>query len=424
MLRLIKYLLVLALLAAVSLPVALVVAGLQPEPLVPLRGTQTPGDVARAKALIEKYDPRGQRPGELRSIEVPERDLAFVVDYVVGRLLPAAADVDLRRGGASVALTARVPENPLGRFLNLRVDLSQVPGGLEIDGLRVGGLELPEVAARAIGWLARRALQGDETVQAVLAGINGYRFTQDRLLLVYQWQPEMVERVKSRGRTLLIADIDRDRLLAYSARIAAVTRGGLLAGRMPLAELLGPVFAQARERTRAKGDAAAENRAAVIALMLYAQGVDVRRFLDEPSDTRFRARARTLTLQGRDDLAQHFLISAGIAAAGGSRLADAVGLFKELDDSRSGSGFSFTDLAADRAGVRFAESATGPNAARLQGLLADKAEESLFMPRVRDLPEFMPEDELVRRFGGVDTPRYRQVADDIEQRIAALEIHR
>jgi len=137
--------------------------------------------------------------------------------------------------------------------------------------------------------------------------------------------------------------------------------------------------------------------------MLYAQGVDVRRFLDEPSDTRFRARARTLTLQGRDDLAQHFLISAGIAAAGGSRLADAVGLFKELDDSRSGSGFSFTDLAADRAGVRFAESATGPNAARLQGLLADKAEESLFMPRVRDLPEFMPEDELVRRFGGVDS---------------------
>jgi len=123
--------------------------------------------------------------------------------------------------------------------------------------------------------------------------------------------------------------------------------------------------------------------------MLYAQGVDVRRFLDEPSDTRFRpGHERSRCKPGR--LAQHFLISAGIAAAGGSRLADAVGLFKELDDSRSGSGFSFTDLAADRAGVRFAESATGPNAARLQGLLADKAEESLFMPRVRDLPEFMP----------------------------------
>ena len=184
MLRLIRYLLVLALLAAASLPVVLVLAGLQPDPLVPFRGTQTPGDAARAKALIERYDPRGQRPGELRSIELPERDLAFIVDYVVGRLLPAAADVDLRRGGASVALTARVPENPLGRFLNLRVDLSQVPGGMEIDSLRVGGLQLPEAATQAIGWLARRALQGDETVQAVLDGINGYRLTQDRLLLV------------------------------------------------------------------------------------------------------------------------------------------------------------------------------------------------------------------------------------------------
>ena len=424
MLRLITYLLVLALLAAVSLPVVLVVAGLQPEPLVPLRGTQTPGDVARAKALIEKYDPRGQRPGELRSIEVPERDLGFVLDYAVGRLAPAGADVDLRRGGATVALTVQVPDNPLGRFFNLRLDLSQVPGGMELDGLRVGALDLPAVAARALGWLAREVLQRDATVRAVLASINGYRLTEDRMLLVYQWQPELVARVKSTGRTLLIGEADRERLLAYSARVAAVTRKGLLSGKLPLAELMQPVFAQAQERTGGKGDAAGENRAAIIALMLYAQGVDVLRFLDEPADARYRARARTLTLQGRTDLAQHFLISAGIAAAGGSRLADAVGLFKELDDSRSGSGFSFTDLAADRAGVRFAESATGPKAAKVQGLLADNADESVFAPRVRDLPEFMPEAEFVKRFGGVDTPRYREVAEEIERRIAALEIHR
>jgi hypothetical protein len=424
MFRLIKYLLVLTLLVAVSLPVVLLVAGLQPQPLVPLRGTQTADDVARAKGLIEKYDPRRQRSGELRAIEVPERDLAFVLDYAVGRLAPAGADVDLHRGAASVSLTVQMPENPVGRFFNVRLELSQIPGGIALDGLRVGAVELPEVAARAVGWLAREALQRDATVQAVLASVNGYRLTEDRLLLVYQWQPGLVAQVKSKGRTLLLGAADRDRLLAYSARIAAVTRKGLASGRLPLAELIQPVFAEARERTSGDGDAAAENRAAIIALMLYAQGVDVRRFLDEPADARYRARARALTLQGRTDLAHHFLISAGIAAAGGSRLADAVGLFKELDDSRSGSGFSFTDLAADRAGVRFAESATGPKAARVQRQLAEASAESTFAPPIRDLPEFMPEAQFVQRFGGVDTPRYREVAEEIERRIDALDIHR
>jgi hypothetical protein len=35
----------------------------------------------------------------------------------------------------------------------------------------------------------------------------------------------------------------------------------------------------------------------------------------------------------------------------------------------------------------------------------------------------MPEDEFVRRFGGPGDPRYRQVADEIERRIAALALH-
>jgi hypothetical protein len=66
----------------------------------------------------------------------------------------------------------------------------------------------------------------------------------------------------------------------------------------------------------------------------------------------------------------------------------------------------------------------GPGAARLQGLLAGRPQESLFMPDVRDLPERMTEAEIVRRFGGVGAPLYRKTADDIERRIDALEMHR
>jgi hypothetical protein len=424
MLRLIKYLVILLVLLALALPVGLLVAGLQREPLVPLDRKPTADDVARAKALMTKYDPRVQGGGGARSLEIPERDLSLLLDYGVGQLLHAGAAVDLHRAGADVSLTVPVPENPFGRFFNLQLELSQAPDGIDVEGMRVGTLPVPRVVARAAGQLAHRALRHDGTYRAVVASVNGYRITEDRLVVVYQWQPELLNQVKSRGSALLIDDRDRERLLAYSARIATAARQAQGSRAMPLPDLLGPLFREAQARTGANGDAAAENRAALIAAMLHVQGADVARLLDATAEQRQRGRVRTLTLLGRRDLAQHFLISAGIAAAGGGGLANAVGLFKELDDSRSGSGFSFTDLAADRAGVRLAETATGAGAARLQSLLADRPAESLFMPAVKDLPEFMPEKEFVRRFGGVDDPRYRQVADDIERRIAALEIHR
>lgn len=423
MLRLLKYLVVLATLLAAVLPVVLVVGALQTEPLVPVGGRATPADVARAKALAKKLDPRGQGAGDLRTVEVPEDDLSFALDYAVGQLWPAGAAVDLHRDGARIALAVRVPENPFGPYLNLRVDLSQVGGGIEVEGLRLGDLRVPSMLARGLGWMIRALLQRDATARALLAGINGYRIAEDRLVVVFQWGPELLDRVKSTGRAALVAEADRERLLAYSARIATATRKTRPGGRMAMTELLAPVFAEARTRTVAPGDAAAENRAALVALMLYVQGVDVARLLDEPADADQRPKARSLRLRGRADLAQHFVISAGIAAAGGGRLADAVGLFKELDDSRVGSGFSFADLAADRAGVRFAEAATGPRAAQVQGMLADGADEALFMPAVKGLPEFTSEAEFERQFGAVGTPRYRQVADEIERRIAALPLH-
>jgi hypothetical protein len=44
------------------------------------------------------------------------------------------------------------------------------------------------------------------------------------------------------------------------------------------------------------------------------------------------------------------------------------------------------------------------------------------MPATDGLPEPMQADEFRRRFGRVGSAAYQQVADDIEQRIAALAL--
>jgi hypothetical protein len=131
-----------------------------------------------------------------------------------------------------------------------------------------------------------------------------------------------------------------------------------------------------------------------------------------------------VTLLGREDFTLHFLISAVIAAEAGTPLADAVGLWKELADARrGGSGFSFDDIAADRAGTRLGEVAVR-DAERLQARLAAGVVESDLMPPVADLPEFLPEAEFIARFGGIGAPAYQRMIEDIDARIAALALLR
>jgi hypothetical protein len=106
-------------------------------------------------------------------------------------------------------------------------------------------------------------------------------------------------------------------------------------------------------------------------------------------------------------------------------LADAVGLYKEVADSRGGSGFSFNDLAADRAGSKFGEyAADRANARALQEKLRAGISERDIMPPAADLPESMHEKEFKRRFGGVDAPEYKNMIGEIERRVAALPLYR
>jgi len=110
---------------------------------------------------------------------------------------------------------------------------------------------------------------------------------------------------------------------------------------------------------------------------------------------------------------------------GGDLLSNAIGLFKEVDDSRGGSGFSFTDLGADKAGTMFGQRLTSTADARqLQERLAGPIEEEDLMPRVHDLPEGLSDTEFAKQFGDIHSPQYNQVLAEIEQRISELSLYR
>jgi hypothetical protein len=127
-------------------------------------------------------------------------------------------------------------------------------------------------------------------------------------------------------------------------------------------------------------------------------------------------------MRGRQDLAEHFFVSAYIAATMGGDAARAAGVAKELVDAHGGSGFSFADIAADRAGVRFAEGVLN-NRLKL-GTIAQGFSVITFMPAIDNLPEGLTAVEVAKRFGTQKDARFLKELRAIDQRIHLLPPYR
>jgi hypothetical protein len=145
---------------------------------------------------------------------------------------------------------------------------------------------------------------------------------------------------------------------------------------------------------------------------------------DEDLRRAAHSRVGRVTLRDRQDWRRHFLVSAALALLSNESASDEVGLFKEeLDAGKGGSGFSFSDLLADRAGTLWALAATDDEAAarRMQDRLAGSFEIGEIFPQAADLPEGISDDDLQAKYGGVGGKRYREILEEIEWRLATCK---
>lgn len=425
-----RRLLLTGLVAAFVLPLVLVAVvffmSVQDQPLVERTADITPANIERAKRILERNDPRHMKPGTLRTITVDQEDLDLAVNYAARRYAKGGADVVLRQGTANVRATLSLPPNPAGRYLNVEAEWRDTQGLPQLERLRVGRLRVPNPVAN---WLLQRGvayLQGGGDYRAATDAIKRVSTSAGMVQVIYEWGDALPDQL----RAVLVTREDQERMQAYQRRLVDFTRhAATLTHRLTVSELLQPLFTLAAQRSStgaALGTApGAENRAALVVLAFYVNGKGLEAI--HPAAAMWpRPAPRRVTLAGRSDFAQHFTISAALAATAGSPLADAVGLYKEIEDSRGGSGFSFNDLAADRAGTRFGELATSraEGAQKVQRQLAAGLRDADFMPHVRDLPEFLQQADFKRRYGEVGSPAYVNMTKDIERRVAALPLYR
>lgn len=400
---------------------ALAWAALDGEPRVEPGGRITRDDLLWAKHLFEKNVPRARTADTLQTLELTAEELNRLLNYAVVVRPVYGVAATLEEGRMLLDVSIRVPATPFGEYLNFSATLSQRGTQLTLGGMQVGSLPLPSFLGRGVLWLAERWLRLDPAYLALRQSLQGVRLMENHLSLDYHWRPELLTLMERKGAEVLVGAEEKQRLLAYADLVRRTMARHPDKSQQPAREAVSRVFAFARQRG---GDATAENRAAFTALGAYVAGVSLHQLLEGRGRSTRRAPPVLLTLHGRRDAAEHLLIAAALSANGGSRLANALGLAKEEEDVQSGSGFSFTDLAYDRAGARLGELATGARAAEVQSLLASLDTDDALAPVFSDLPEFMPEAAFVRRFGAVGSPAYHAQVAEIERRLAAHPLYR
>jgi hypothetical protein len=404
----------LALLCVTAVGVAAV--ALQGQPLVAQTGEIDPNDISKAVALARTHDPRRTPPGQVTTLQLTDHDMDVLLNHAASRWLGAATRMSMQQNGASLQASLRLARSPIGAWswLNVQVGLQETASLPWVTSLQVGGLRLPPRVGTWLGrWLIDRAgLLPELNLASDL--IKKVDFSPQQLSLSYVLNGDSAQRMVA----ALLPPGEQDRLRAYSDLLVKLAATQPAFSELSMAQWLGPMFALARERSNSETQAVTENRSAIVALTLYANGRGIDTLLPAarswPKPTPLR-----LTLSGRPDFPLHLLISAALAVESTGPLSKAIGVWKELADARGGSGFSFNDIAADRAGTRLGELAlTQP--LRLQSVLARGVSESDVMPAWADLPEFMPEEEFKRRYGGIGAPRYLAMLAEIDKRVSAL----
>jgi uncharacterized protein YfiM (DUF2279 family) len=164
------------------------------------------------------------------------------------------------------------------------------------------------------------------------------------------------------------------------------------------------------------------NRATFVALAMYATNPSAGRLAGDAEQRvqTCRGRKDEPRLATRTDLAKHWSLSAAFAVSLGDDIGRAMGEWKELSDSRpGGTGFSFVDLAADRAGLDAAQRATDQaSAVALSKQMRVATQEGLLPIRALALSEGLSETDFVARFSNVDSKQFEAAKAKIDRILA------
>lgn len=398
------------------------------EPSVPSRAAVSSDQHRELVSLFRGRDPRKIPAGETRAVTVRNDQLDALVAWG-GTLLKARTQVTLRDGGVAGEISVPLPRQR--GWLNVRAagQLTLAQGQLDLADLElhVGHVWVPSflLGLAAQGTLA--ALRADRDAGAVLAVLRELSLSPSSATLTYGGL-----HVRSGLAARLIwgeqarAELGEPVLAQVQQLVETLER--VPAGDERFLAALRTVFGRAREQTGSTSSAVSQNRAALVALGIVMGHPKLVRVVGERLDAALFARSDAVragtTLRGRNDWVRHFSVSAALTVLSAVAPSDAVGLLKEELDADGGSGFSFADLLADRAGTTLAELSTRSeeSARTLATQLAQLSTVDAVFPAAEGLPEGISKADFETVYGGMGGDKFKALSAELEQRLTTCTL--
>jgi hypothetical protein len=312
----------------------------------------------------------------------------------------------------------------LNTYCEIALDVIDPNISSEIDYCKLGDLPVPGFIVSA---LMKSALyvafdtEVSKTVNSLVSNIS----VQDQVLVINaQKSIDFKERVnssladvKNLAKMAIVSTMPKtERIQAYLDNLANLPKHD------DIAIYIKHTMQLANIRS-AGGDPVAENQAALWALSM---SMSSKRFANI-SGVKDVPNIMHVTLRGRRDLALHFLISAMLTQFGNNDFSFNVGELKEiLDSAKGGSGFSFADLLADKAGIAFASALTEnrKSAVKSQRILMQMDSQDTLFPAIHNIPERLNASDMKAIFGENNSTEYQNYIKTLSDKIKQLPLYR
>jgi len=337
---------------------------------------------------------------------------------------PDRLSIDIERNQVVARASHRMRR--LGRWLNVTATAQGPSTGFPVTRISIGMWHLPARVSRWVLQFGRLYLRRRVEVAPLDVMVRNFRVEAGTVsaLVSLPKRSGLVDQMAS----AVAEPVDRASVLRAYCALADLQR------KKPSAD-----FAEHVRRAFSVDPAGASrvefNRAAFIALAMLTVDERVGDFADlHPEDlAKCRIDVTAMQLLGREDWPKHWALSAAIAVGAGTQLSEAAGEWKELADSLARrsrfalgdpTGFSMADLSADRAGFHTARAAWQPDKAeRMAAALAHATADQLLPPELVRREDAMTNAQFVKRYGGVDDPRFRQRVREVDAVLAANGLH-
>lgn len=390
--------------------------------------------------LVNSNTARMAKSAIARNIKLLGQNKADIMLHISAPELASIVEI-IERSNKNIAINLNISNNGLylestftsrwQRYINVSLLVSPSTNGLDIGHLRLGSIDFPAESSISLIDFVLKQLTGIKLLQNIKSVVVtdhslalGYKMVNNKQQLI----GSLTNLAKRFGSQHNI-DNDLELTALYYQQLQKIQHHANQCKTRPLSYFIQSLANSSLEINSLGYSAVEKNRAAIFALAVYFGSYRFEYFIGKLS-TNLPRKPRCFsipTLAKRRDLTKHFIYSAAIELLSSKQTSEFVGELKELLDSNlNGSGFSFVDLMADRAGVLFAQLATENESSALihQRFLQGKFSEKDLFPSSVKLPEGLNQKEFEAAYQHIDAPAYLQLIKQIDDRLIALPLYK